>query len=119
MEWPITAKDNTTDEFYGTTIADPYRWLEADPDHNPEVKQWIQDQNKATQQYLKTIAFKSKIKQTLLNTMNYTRIGLPFQEGDAIYYFKNDGLQNQPVLQQQTPTTTSLFLDPNSISSLL
>src|SRR5687768_14868160 len=94
--YPVTKKIEHVDDYHGTKVADPYRWLE--DDHAPATKQWVEAQNKVTFGYLERIPQREKIKQRLTELWNYERYGLPFKEGGRYFYTKNDGLQNQSVL---------------------
>ncbi|WP_207429349.1 prolyl oligopeptidase family protein [Pedobacter sp. SYSU D00535] len=116
MTYPTTKKDNTTDTYFGTTVPDPYRWLEND--QAEDTKAWVTAQNKVTQHYLAQIPYRDKINKRLEKLWNYEKYGAPFKEGKYIYFFKNDGLQNQAVLyRQQEGGQPDIFLDPNKFST--
>lgn len=115
MNYPKTKKVDVTDTYFGTTIKDPYRWLE--DDRSAETSDWVQAQNKVTQGYLSNIPFKGAIKKRLETLWNYEKFTAPFKEGPYTYFYKNDGLQNQYVLYRQTDKTKAeIFLDPNTFS---
>ena len=117
LVYPSTAKGAVKDTYFGTTIADPYRWLE--DDNSEETKAWVNAQNAVTTTYLSTIPFRDKVKQRLSVLWNYPKYGSPRQEGEYYYFSKNDGLQNQSVLYRQKGLqgTPSVFLDPNRFSA--
>lgn len=117
LKYPDTRKDNTTDNYHGTTIADPYRWLENDT--AAEVKDWVIKENKVTQDYLSQIPYRDKIKARLKELWNYPKFSAPFKKGDNYFFYKNDGLQNQAVLyvQKGLGAEPSVFLDPNKLST--
>lgn len=114
--YPTSRKDTVTDNYFGTSVADPYQWLENDT--ATEVTSWVGQQNKVTQNYLMQIPFREAIKNRLTKIWNFPKYGSPFKEGNYYYYFKNDGLQNQSVLyrQQGMQGEPELFLDPNTLS---
>ena len=115
MNYPVTKKDNTVDTYFGTEVKDPYRWLENDL--ADDTKAWVSEQNKVTQGYLSQIPYRDKIKQRLEKLWNYEKYSAPFKEGDFIYFYKNDGLQNQAVLyRQQEGKVPEVFLNPNQFS---
>jgi prolyl oligopeptidase len=115
MTYPKTIKGTTTDNYFGTTVADPYRWLE--DDRSEETKQWVIAQNKVTQDYLSKIPFRDAIKERLKKLMNYEKYSQPFKEGQYTYFYKNTGLQNQSVLyRQKEGADAEVFLDPNTFS---
>lgn len=117
LNYPATTKQAVTDNYHGTTVADPYRWLE--DDNSADTKAWVQQQNALTFSYLEKIPFRSKIRQRLEELWNYPKYSAPFKEGAYYYFSKNDGLQNQAVLyrQQGLEGTPEVFLDPNTLSS--
>ena len=116
FNYPSTKKDNTVDTYFGTQVADPYRWLE--DDLSEDTKAWVTEENKLTQAYLSKIPYLNSIKKRLEKLWNYERYGAPFKEGDYIYFSKNDGLQNQSVLYRQKPgQEPEVFLDPNKFSA--
>lgn len=116
IKYPDTKKVNEEDNYFGTIVKDPYRWLE--DDNSAETKAWVTEQNLVTQNYLSQIPFRQKVKDRLKEMWNYTRYGSPFKEGDFYYYYKNDGLQNQAVLyrQQGLQSPHAIFIDPNKMS---
>ena len=115
---PTSAQDSTTDNYFGTQISDPYRWLENDT--APEVLQWVQNQNKVTTDYLAQIESRSALKKRLTEIWNYAKYSSPTQEGEYFYFYKNDGLQNQSVLYRTKDLNNyqnaEIFLDPNKLS---
>ncbi|WP_201747997.1 prolyl oligopeptidase family serine peptidase [Chitinophaga vietnamensis] len=117
IKYPITKKVDTVNNYHGTQIADPYRWLE--DDHSAETKAWVAEENKITQDYLSRIPFRNDIKKRLETLWNYPKNGAPVKHGKYYYYFKNDGLQNQSVLYRSTTPngTPEVFIDPNKLSA--
>nr|WP_317133175.1 prolyl oligopeptidase family serine peptidase [Adhaeribacter rhizoryzae] len=117
IAYPVTEKVTHTDNYHGTEIPDPYRWLENDT--TAEVAAWVQSQNKVTFDYLNKIPFRDKIKERLTKIWNYPKYGTPFKRGEKYYFYKNDGLQNQAILyvQQGLTGTPQVFIDPNKFSS--
>lgn len=115
--YPVTKKGAVTDNYHGTNLADPYRWLE--DDNSEETKAWVTAENKVTFDYLSKIPFRDKVKARLSEMWNYPRIGSPSKEGSWYYFSKNDGLQNQSILYRQKGLTgeAEVFLDPNKLSS--
>lgn len=114
--YPKTEKIDQKDDYFGTTVEDPYRWLE--DDLSEQTKQWVTAQNEVTQDYLEQIPFRNAIHERLESLWNYEKEGAPFKEGDYIYYYKNDGLQNQYVLYRKKGDDgqEEVFLDPNKFS---
>ncbi len=116
IDYPKTKKDSTVDTYFGTQVPDPYRWLENDL--SEDTKSWVTEQNKVTQAYLSQIPYRDKIKQRLEKLWNYEKYSAPFKEGKYIYFYKNNGLQNQSVLyRQEEGKEPEIFLDPNKFSA--
>nr|WP_245546881.1 prolyl oligopeptidase family serine peptidase [Pseudopedobacter saltans] len=115
LPYPKTKKIDVKDNFFGTKVEDPYRWLE--DDLSPETKQWVIEENKVTQDYLSQIPFRKAIEERLTDLWNYEKYSAPFKEGKYTYFYKNDGLQNQAVLYRQIgDASPEVFLDPNQFS---
>lgn len=115
--YPITRRGEQVDEYHGTVVADPYRWLEAGADE-PAVRGWIEAQNALTFGYLEQLPGRGAIAARLAQLWDYEKFGVPFKRGDRYFYFKNDGLQNQSVLYVQESLTgpARSLLDPNALS---
>jgi len=117
LKYPVTKKVNQVDVYHGTSIADPYRWLENDTAQ--DVKAWVDAENKVTFDYLNKIPFRQKIKNRLTEILNYEKYSAPTKVGEYYIFSKNDGLQNQAVIYSQKGIngTPSVFLDPNTMTS--
>jgi prolyl oligopeptidase len=115
--YPVTKKVEQFDDYFGTRVADPYRWLEDET--SPETKAWVDEQNKLTFGYLDKIPYREKLKARLTQLYNYPRITAPFHRGDTYFFTRNDGLQNQSVyyIQKGENGTPEVFIDPNKFSS--
>ena len=115
VKYPKTRKSETVDTYFGTPVADPYRWLE--DDMSDETGAWVKAQNEVTFNYLEKIPFREALKQRLEKLWNYEKLGSPFKEGNYTYFYKNNGLQNQYVLyRKQGEGKEEVFLDPNTFS---
>ncbi|MDP4844274.1 MAG: prolyl oligopeptidase family serine peptidase [Salibacteraceae bacterium] len=116
ITYPETRKDTSVvEDYFGTKVADPYRWLE--DDRSAETEAWVTAQNEVSFGYLQKIPFRDKIKDRLTDLWNYEKYSAPFKRGDFTYFYKNDGLQNQYVLYREKEDGQSeVFLDPNAFS---
>jgi prolyl oligopeptidase len=116
IKYPDTKKVDQQDDYFGTIVKDPYRWLE--DDNSAETKEWVEEENTITQNYLSKIPFREKVKERLEEMWNYAKYSSPFKEGDYYYFYKNDGLQNQSVLYRQKglDAKPEVFIDPNIMS---
>ncbi|MBX3279859.1 MAG: S9 family peptidase [Acidobacteria bacterium] len=116
LMYPEAKKVDQTDDYHGTKVADPYRWLE-DPDA-PDTRAWIEAQNRLTFGFLDRIPERSQIRERLTQLWNYERFSPPFREGDRYFFYRNDGLQNQSVLYtlKSLDAEPQILLDPNKLS---
>lgn len=116
VTYPTTAKVEAEDDYFGTPVADPFRWLEVDD--SAAVKDWVIAQNKVTFGYLEQIPFREQFRQRLEEIWNYPKFSAPFRESGHVFFYKNDGLQNQSVLyiQDGLEGEPRVFLDPNTFS---
>src|SRR5438105_9532313 len=96
LSYPHTRMVDVTDDYFGTNVADPYRWLE--DTNSAETAEWVKAQNEITFDYLKKIPQREPFKARLTKLYNYVKWGVPFKQAGWYFYFKNDGLQNQDVL---------------------
>lgn len=113
--YPETKKVDVKDDYFGTEISDPYRWLE--DDMSEETAAWVSAQNEVTFGYLKKIPYRDELKSRLEKMWNFEKFGMPFNEGEYTYFSKNDGLQNQYVIyRQRGDGEPEIFLDPNKFS---
>lgn len=117
VKYPVTEKIVVTDDYFGTKVEDPYRWLE--DDNSDATKAWVKPQNEVTNAYLESIPFRDRIKDRLESLWNYPKYSAPFKKGSYYYFYKNDGLQNQSVLYRSKGITgqPEVFIDPNTLSS--
>ena len=117
MTYPPTKMVGQKDVYHGTTVADPYRWLE--DANSAETKVWVDAQNKVTQGYLSQIPERAAIKQRLTTLWNYERYGVPYKESGRYFYSRNDGLQPQSVLytMRSLANQPRVLLDPNTLAA--
>ncbi|MBL8815347.1 MAG: S9 family peptidase [Planctomyces sp.] len=116
--YPQTKTVDQVDEFHGTKVEDPYRWLEDDVRESKDVAAWVEEQNKLTFGFLKSIPQRDAIEKRMTALWNYEKISPPFKRGGRYYFSRNDGLQNQNVLwtQETLESEPRILLDPNSWS---
>ena len=114
--YPETERGEVVENYFGTEVADPYRWLE--DDRSETTAAWVEAENAVTEDYLAQIPFRDAIRERLTQLWNYPKEGAPAKHGDWWYYYYNDGLQNQSVLYRtKAPGEAGeVFLDPNSLS---
>ncbi len=118
LQYPTSKKVEQVDTYFGTKVADPYRWLEEDAS-TPEVARWVEEQNKVTFGYLDKIPYRAQIKERLTKLYNYARYTAPYRRGEYYFFSKNDGLQNQSVIYMQKGIdgAPEVLLDPNKFSA--
>ena len=116
MAYPPSAKGDVVDDYFGTKVADPYRWME-DLD-SPAVADWVAAQNRVTFDYLKQLPMRARFEQRITELWDYPKVGVPVREGGRYFYTKNSGLQRQAPLYVRASLTTepSVVIDPNVVS---
>ena len=117
LTYPETAKTDVVDTYFGTSVPDPYRWLENDT--SAQTAAWVAAQNKVTGEYLSKIPFRGALLRRLTAVADYEKIGAPAKKHGKYYFYKNDGLQNQSVLyvQNSLDGEARVMLDPNKLSA--
>jgi prolyl oligopeptidase len=117
MNYPLTRTDDVVDDYFGTLVADPYRWLE-EP-NSLETRAWVDAQNAITHAFLERLPARERIHSRLRELWDYTRYGVPSREGRWYVFARNDGLQNQAVIYKSTALDAQpeVLIDPNLLSS--
>ncbi|MEI7983200.1 MAG: S9 family peptidase, partial [Bacteroidota bacterium] len=117
LKYPETKKGTQTDSYFGTTVADPYRWLENDT--SAETKAWVRSEQDFTEAYLSKILFREKIRNRYKELLNYDKFFGAFKAGEYIIFSKQEGLQNQSVyyIQKGLDGEPKVLIDPNKLSS--
>src|SRR6184192_1601464 len=116
IQYPPARHSDVVEDYHGTRVPDPYRWLE-EPDA-PETRAWIEAENRVTESYLAQIPQRATLRQRLTQLWNYPKYGAPFHKAGRFFFFKNDGLQNQSVLYKQASLVADaeVLLDANVLS---
>jgi prolyl oligopeptidase len=117
FEYPVTEKANQVDDYFGTQVSDPYRWLEDDT--SAQTATWVKAQNEVTFAYLNSIPYRDKIKERMTKIWDYPKVTAPYKEGGRYYYSRNNGLQNQYVVfsKETLDGEERMVLDPNTFSA--
>jgi prolyl oligopeptidase len=117
LQYPKTLETTRTDNYFGTVVPDPFRWLE--DDNSPQTARWVEEQNKLTFAYLDKIPYRMQVKDRLMRLYNYPKFGTPMRRGEYFFYSRNEGLQNQPVfyIQKGLDGAPEVLIDPNKFSS--
>jgi prolyl oligopeptidase len=116
FNYPETRQADVVDDYHGTTVPDPYRWLEELD--SAETQAWVAAQNQVTFAYLKSLRSREAIRQRLTQLWNYERYGLPVKRAGRYFYTRNDGLQNQSAVYviDRLDGRPRLLIDPNTLS---
>ena len=117
LAYPPAPRDGVTDTYFGTVVADPYRWLE-DVD-SPQTTAWVKAEGDLTRQYLDAIPQRAAIRDDYRKLIDYEKLSAPFHQGPWWFYFRNSGLQNQSVLyvRRGETGTPRVLLDPNTLAA--
>jgi len=116
IKYPASPQTNCVEYYHGVAVNDPYRWLE--DLNSPQVKNWVEEQNRLTFEYLGKIQQRESIRKRLTELWNYERFGVPFKKGKRYFYSRNDGLQNQNVIYmtESLEGAPGILIDPNLFS---
>lgn len=116
MTYPEARRGDVADDYHGTTVRDPYRWLE-DPD-SEETRAWVEAENRVTEAFLAGAPAREPIRERLTRLWDYERFGVPFKEGGRTFYSHNPGLLNQArfYVIDAPGAEPRLLLDPNLLS---
>ena len=116
LAYPAARKVDQVDEYFGTAVADPYRWMEELD--SAELKEWVDAENALTQEFLADVPARGRIHARLMDLTNYERFGMPEREAGRLFYMRNSGLQNQSVLywQDGEEGEAKVLIDPNTLS---
>lgn len=116
LTYPVAQKGTTVDDYFGTKVSDPFRWME--DDKSAETKDWVTAENKITFGYLNQIPYRAKFQSAIEKVFNYPKYSAPARKGEWYYFYKNDGLQNQSVLYRQKGLDGKVeeVIDPNKLS---
>lgn len=117
LAYPTTKTIDQTDNYHGTLVPDPYRWLE-DVD-SPDTLDWIERQNELTFGFLEHIPARSWLRKRLTELWDFPKAQAPVKRGGRYFQLRNSGLQNQDVLVTFKNLTEEphLLLDPNTLST--
>ena len=118
LAYPATRRVDHVDTYFGVKVADPYRWLEADVRHSPEVADWVAAENKLTDAYLDAIPQRETIRRRLTELWNFAQYSPHMQGRRAILLSQErrpaepgralrDGLAGRPA--------AACCFDPNTV----
>jgi prolyl oligopeptidase len=115
--YPDAPRGTVSDTYFGTSVADPYRWLEnVDA---PDTTAWVKAEGDLTRSYLDAIPQRTAIRDRYRTLLNYEKLSAPFHEGAWWFFSRNSGLQNQSVMyvQRGEHGTPRVLLDPNTLAA--
>jgi prolyl oligopeptidase len=117
LSYPAARTVEQTDDYFGTKVSDPYRWME-DVD-SAELKTWVDAENALTERYLAQVPARATMQKRLMELINFERYTAPARRGTRYFYSHNSGLQNQNVLywQEGLNGEPKVLLDPNTFSA--
>ncbi len=115
--YPPSRRDGIVDDYFGTAVPDPYRWLE-DGD-SPETLAWVEAQKAATEAFLSGVQSRSRIRERLVGLWNYEKYEIPTVRGKLFFHRHNSGVQKHSVLyvSEGADGTPRILLDPLAFSA--
>lgn len=115
IQYPSTKKVDLVDDYHGTKVADPYRWLE-DLDSR-DTAEWVSAQNTLTESYLAQQRIRQHLRRRIQRLWNFRKTNLPLIENGRLFYRMNTGLQLQSPLymRESLDAAPTELIDPNLI----
>jgi prolyl oligopeptidase len=116
-QYPVAAKSDVVDDYHGTKVPDPYRWMEDLA--SKDVAEWVAAQNKLTVDYLQRLPMREQLRTRITELWNYPKTSIPVQEAGRLFYRKNTGLEKQSRLYVRSSLNgaPTLLIDPNTWSA--
>lgn len=116
LTYPVARTVGHVDDYFGTRVPDPYRWME--DLNSPDLAEWVKAENAVTESYLSTLPMRAWFKTRITELWNYPKVGLPFREAGRLFYSKNSGLQRQSVWYTRSSLDGAerMVIDPNTLS---
>ena len=117
LNYPDAPRGTVTDTYFGTTVADPYRWMENVD--SPQTTAWVKAEGDLTRAYLDAIPQRTAIRDAYRKLINFEKVSAPFHEGRWWFFTRNSGLQNQSVLyvREGENGTPRVLIDPNTLAA--
>jgi prolyl oligopeptidase len=114
--YPVPRKGDVVDDYFGTRVADPYRWME--DLNSSELKRWVDAENAVTSRYLDALPVRDVLKKRITELWNYPKVTAPRYEGRHWFYNRNSGLQRQSVVftRESLNGPETVAIDPNTLS---
>ena len=115
-DYPETKTVTQQDNYHGTVVSDPYRWLEEEK--SEEVSAWVESQNTLARPYLAELPSRERYKERLTALWDYEKYSTPYMVNGKLFYSYNDGLQNQYVLYMADGVNgePEVLIDPTTLS---
>ena len=115
LSYPKTRRVDVVDDFFGTAVEDPYRWLEEAED--ADVLEWTGAQHDISMEVLSGLPGRGTFERRLREVWDYPKFEIPRKRGNRLFYMRNDGLREQPILYvQEGDSQARVLIDPNELS---
>ncbi len=115
LKYPATRTVDASDTYFGVKVEDPYRWLE--DGKSPEVKTWLDDENKLTRSYLDALPGRAALEKRYSQLLRIDTISAPGRAGDRYFYMKRKADQEKAILYWRSATDPNdpehVLIDPN------
>jgi prolyl oligopeptidase len=117
FQYPSTHTVDQVDDYHGTPVRDPYRWLE-DP-ASEESQRFIALQNTLTEDFLAESSSREMWRERLTQVWDFPKYSPPIRRGNYYFFTENEGLKNQPILYRTASLEDEIpleIIDPNELS---
>src|SRR5256714_7931998 len=115
LAYPPTPRGEVVDDYFGTRVPDPYRWME-DLDAKP-VAEWVASENELSDRYLSTLPLRENLRTRITELWNYPKVSTPFIEGGQVFYRRDSGLRKAPLSCRRPALKqpARVLVDPNEM----
>ena len=115
LTYPATRTVDASDTYFGTKVADPYRWLE--DGKSREVQAWLENQNKLARSYLDALPGREALQNRYHDLFYIDTISAPDRKGDRFFYMKKKSTDEKAILYARSATNPmapeEVLVDPN------
>ncbi|HET6578100.1 MAG TPA: prolyl oligopeptidase family serine peptidase [Gemmatimonadales bacterium] len=115
---PATPRHEVADTYFGTAVADPYRWMERPVPENPEFRRWLEAQNGYTRRVLDRIPGRAQLAERIRRLDDAgTSAGPVAVEGRRWFYLKTEpGVDNRKLyVRDGSAGAERLLVDPDAL----
>ncbi len=114
-QYPHARQVTQIDNYHGTEVADPYRWMEKMD--SPETREWVDAQEKLFNEFVDDVSVREAIKQRIMSITDVDTYSAPVGRGGRYFFSKTEAGKTQAVvyMQKTLESEPKVILDPFSL----